>query len=124
MSLMDGDLIGGPTTTDLAGACLVYRYSTGPKFRLAFTNETVTFQLQTDPDTASPGGTLPYRARKLRDELYLVHWIPPSRTVHVALVIDLARREIHVSGLMPGRIEFFDVATIEEMSLGPRDTPA
>jgi phenolic acid decarboxylase len=119
---MDGDLVGGPTTTELAGACLVYRYSTGPSYRLEFTDKTVTFQLRTDPVVASRAGTLPYRARKLRDDLYLVHWLPPTRTVHVALVIDLARRKIHVSGLMPGRQEFFDMGEIEEMSLGELDT--
>jgi len=119
---MDSDLVGGPATTELAGARFVYRYSTGPRYRLEFTDATVTFRLQTDPDKASPAGTLPYRARKLRDDLYLVHWMAASRTIHVALVIDLAQRKIHVSGLMPGRLEFFDMAEIEELSLGEPDT--
>jgi hypothetical protein len=119
---MQGDLIGGPATTELAGACFVYRYSTGRRYRLQFTDTAVTFQLRTDPDAASPAGTLPYRARKLRDDLYLVHWISPDRAVHTALVIDLARRTIHVSGVLPGNVEFFDAAEIEEMTLAERDT--
>jgi phenolic acid decarboxylase len=119
---MDGDLVGGPATTELAGARFVYRYSTGRRYRLDFTNRTVSFQLQMDPETAPPARTLAYRARKLRDDLYLVHWMPSDRTSHVTLVIDLAQHKVHVSGVLPGRVEFFDVGEIEEMTLGPQAT--
>lgn len=119
---MDTDLVGGPATTELAGAYFVYHYSTGRRYRLEFTNKTVTFQLQLDPETAPPARTLPYRARKLREDLYLVHWMAPDRTSHVALVIDLAQHKIHVSGVLPGRVEFFDVGEIDEIRL--REPPA
>jgi hypothetical protein len=120
---MDGDLVGGPATTELAGAYFVYRYSTGRKYRLEFTNKTVTFQLMMDPETAPPARTLAYRARKLRDDLFLVHWMPSDRSSHVALVIDLANHKIHVSGVLPGHVEFFDVGEIEEIKLRELGAP-
>jgi hypothetical protein len=118
---MQGDMVGGPTTTELAGARLVYRYSSGRRYRVEFKKQTVTFQLQMDPETAPPAGTLPYRARKLREDLYLAHWISSDRSVHTALVIDVAQRKVHVSGVLPGRLEFFDVGEIEELILPERD---
>ena len=114
--------IGGPSTT-LKGLHLLYQYETGREYQLDFDTETVTFLAHKDP-TAAPGtvftpGTMHYRARKLRDDLYLVHWLnrsPEMGNIHVALILDLKQRLLHVSALMPHGMEFFDIAHFEKMS--------
>jgi len=108
------DLVGGPTTTALDGRTLVYRYSTGRRYRLRFTAETVTFDQPDDP--AEPARTVPYRARELRDGLVMVHWIVKPIPAHVTLIVDLERRQLHASALMPpNRFELFDIAEIEDL---------
>jgi len=117
------DEIGGPSTKELKGLHLLYRYTSGREYQLDFDADTVTFLLHHDPH-GKPGdvhtsATLHYRARKLRDGLYLVHWLNRSPTmgnIHVALIIDLQRRLMHASAIMPGGFELFDMAHFESMS--------
>jgi phenolic acid decarboxylase len=101
----------------LAGARLVYRYSTGRRYHLDFTAERVTFALESQPGVWGASHSLPYRARKLRDGFYLIHWLPPHRTIHVTLLIDVNERRVHGSALLPDKVECFDIATIEELRL-------
>jgi hypothetical protein len=117
------DEIGGPSTKELKGLHLLYQYTSGREYQLDFDADTVTFLMHHDPH-GTPGqvftpGTMHYRARKLRDGLYLVHWLNRSPTmgnIHVALVIDLKQRLMHCSALMPGGFELFDMAHFESMS--------
>ena len=117
------DEIGGPSTKELKGLHLLYQYTSGREYQLDFDADTVTFLMHHDPH-GKPGevftpGTMHYRARKLRDGLYLVHWLNRSPTmgnIHVALVIDLKQRLMHCSALMPGGFELFDMAHFEAMS--------
>jgi MoaF N-terminal domain len=119
--------IGGPSTS-LKGLHLLYQYETGREYQLDFDADTVTFLAHKDP-TAAPGtvftpGTMHYRARKLRDDLYLVHWLnrsPEMGNIHVALIIDLKQKIVHVSALMPGGMEFFDIAHFEKESWNKGD---
>ncbi len=105
------DEIGGPSTKELAGTRLLYEYTTGRKYLLEFEADTVTFQFVKDPTAKKM--PMPYRARKIRENLYMVHWIVKANHIHVTLVIDLEKDQVHVSALMPGGIEFFDIANIE-----------
>lgn len=104
--------IGGPSTKELAGTKLLYEYSTGRKYQLNFDPDNVTFIFVKDP--AAKPMSLPYRARKIRENLYMVHWLNREGHIHVTLLLDLERRQVHVSALMPGGIEFFDLAEIEK----------
>lgn len=106
------DEIGGGTTTDLDGSEFEYQYSTGRRYRLRFYDDRVTFQLLSR--NAQPERTLPYLAMKIREGQFLVHWMVPGRIGHVALVIDLETRLVHVAALMPGQQELFDQAGIEQ----------
>jgi hypothetical protein len=114
--------IGGPTTKELAGLKLFYNYTTGKEYELTFDADTVTFLPHKDPH-AAPGtkftpGSLHYLARRIRKDMYLVHWLVRSPTmgnIHVALLLDLAEKHVHVSALMPGGVEFFDIADIKSM---------
>lgn len=114
--------IGGPSTKEMAGLSIFYKYTTGREYRLTFNADTVTFLPYKDP-TAVPGtkfepGTVQYRARRIRPELYLVHWLVRSPTmgnIHVALLVDLQEKHVHVSALMPKGIEFFDIADIQKV---------
>lgn len=104
------DKIGGPSTTELEGVVVEYRYSTGNHYRMEFAAETLTF------DHVFPAGPtigpLPYRGRTLRDDQFLVSWIIKPG-VHVALVVDFASRQIHVAAMMPpNQWEFSDVAEL------------
>ena len=115
--------IGGPSTREMAGLSIHYLYSTGREYQLSFDADTVTFLPFKMPGEA-PGtkyepGTLHYRARLVRPELYMVHWLVRSPTmgnIHVTLLVDLKERHVHVSALMPGGQEFFDIADIQTVS--------
>ncbi|ANP53149.1 hypothetical protein J2Z21_006838 [Streptomyces griseochromogenes] len=110
------DKIGGPSTTELAGTVIEYTYSTGNRYRMEFDPQTLTFHLlegSAPPHTV----TLPYRARLIRCELYLVTWIVKPG-IHVTLLVDLAERLVHVSAMMPpNQWEFFDLGHISVVQL-------
>lgn len=106
------DHIGGPSTKELAGTALLYQYTTGRKFQLEFTPDEVAFVLASDPKKEKH--YLPYRARKIREDLYMVHWIIKANHIHVTLLLDFEQDHVHVSGLMPDGSEFFDIAKIEK----------
>ena len=92
--------------------------STGKKYQLDFSPDTVTFIMVKDPD-AEPR-SVPYLARKIGEDLYLVHWLVRSQeegNIHVALVLDFKAGKIFVSSLMPGGLEFFDEAPFEEVKM-------
>ncbi|MFO1265366.1 MAG: hypothetical protein U1F67_00330 [Rubrivivax sp.] len=112
--------IGGPSTREMAGLTIHYKYSLGRDYQLSFDADTVTFlpfRIPSDPPgTKYEPGTLHYRARLIRPDLYLVHWLvrpPTGSNIHVALLVDLKERHVHVSALMPGGLEFFDIADIQ-----------
>ena len=114
--------IGGPKTEELAELKLFYVYTTGKEYELTFDADTVTFLPHKDPH-APPGtkftpGSLHYLARRIRPDLYLVHWLVRSPTmgnIHVALLLDLQEKHVHVSALMPKGVEFFDIADIKSI---------
>jgi MoaF N-terminal domain len=107
------DEIGGPSTKELAGMTFLYEYSTGRKYQLTFDPDFVTFLMVKDP--AAKPMSIAYRARKIRQNLYMVHWLNREHSIHVTLLLDLEQRQVHVSALMPGGIEFFDIAQIEKI---------
>jgi hypothetical protein len=105
------DEVGGRRTMELDGHEFEYQYSTGRRYRIRFYDDRVSFQLLSKD--SQPIRTLPYLARKIRDGMYFVHWMVPGRTGHVALLIDLPQKTVHVAALMPAQQEMFDEATIE-----------
>lgn len=125
--LKDGaSQVHGELTNDLVGRSFEYVYESGISYRLSFPDETyVKFDILATPDggpippplgpDGKPLGDQPfmqYRARKLRENQYYVHWMVP-RLVHVALVIDLELDTISVAAMMPpNQWEFFDQAHI------------
>jgi hypothetical protein len=115
--------IGGPSTKELAGLTIHYVYSGGRDYQLSFDADTVTFlpfRIPGDPPgTKYQPGTLHYRARLIRPGLYMVHWLvrpTGGSSIHVTLLVDLQERHVHVSALMPGGMEFFDIADIQTIS--------
>ena len=105
------DQIGGPSTAELAGTVMEYRYSAGRHYRMEFTADTLTFHQLSEPGVHTVG-PLSYRARKLREGLFLVCWILKPG-IHVALVVDFTERRIHVTAMMPpNQWEFFDIGEI------------
>jgi len=122
------DEIGGPTTKEMKGLHLLYKYTSGREYQLDFDADTVTFLMHHDPQ-GKPGevftpGTLHYMARRIRPGLYLVHWLnrsPEMGNIHVALIIDLQKRVLYASAIMPLGFELFDMAKFEEMSWKKKD---
>jgi len=113
---MHPDEIVGPFTQDLNGVSLTYRYSHDGDYYITYGSDTVTFRLPLPDGTHTPPITVPYYARKLRGNMYMVHWVNPERTVHVTQVVDLPHREVNVAALMPGQWQLFDVGHISEMT--------
>ena len=104
--------------TDLDGLVIAYTYSSGRAYELTFYDDRVTFaQL----NTPAPKITLPYRARPLAEQMYLVHWLVPGRIGHVSLIVDLAAMRIHSSALMPGQMELFEEGPITSAAAGHLD---
>ena len=105
------DYVDGPSSTGLANIVLEYTYSRGNRYRLSFDGDGgVTFQMLDDGSEAR--GPLPYRARELRSNQYLIHWLVKAFGVHVAMVVDLDLSTLSVAAMMPpGSWEFFDQAT-------------
>ena len=103
------DEVGDGLTADLDGKIIEYTYSSERSYRLRFYDDRLTF-VQLD----RPGEpiTLPYLARELENDVYMVHWMVPEREGHVALVLNFQTNKIAVSALMPGKSELFDSGII------------
>ncbi|KAJ5390460.1 uncharacterized protein N7496_001528 [Penicillium cataractarum] len=111
------DKIGHDGCKDLAGHTFEYTYSSGVHYRISFDEEKAYFSLPWRIDGLTYGG-LSYRARQLRDNQYLVHWLIPGRVGAVALVFDLTHKRVDAAALMPGKFELFDRATFDEFKSG------
>lgn len=121
--LPEEDEIGGTSTEFLFGAVIDYEYSTGRHYRLTFDHDfNVTFAWINHPPL--PAGApefvpppLHYRAREIRPDLYLVHWLVKEFHIHVSLSIDVLESKIHVAAMMPPNSwEFWDTAHINSIA--------
>ncbi len=63
---------------------------------------------QGPPPVIPPKGGVDYRARKIQEGLYLVHWIVENK-VHVALIFDFVNKRTIAAALLPGQIEQFEM---------------
>lgn len=105
------DQVTKSLTKKLDGKTITYRYSSGRKYNIRFYDDRLTFKQPNNPK--APTVTLGYYAQEMSDDIYLVHWLAPGYTGHVALVIDLNKKQLFGSALMPGQYQLFDSATIE-----------
>jgi len=112
---------------DLDGVLLDYKYpgEKGPHYVVAIRPDKLDFmspwpgEKATQPPPSPPqregqpvrppSGGVEYRARKIQDGLYLVHWIV-NKQVHVALLFDFVNKKTICAALMPGAWELWDVA--------------
>jgi hypothetical protein len=126
MALLPG-LIGGsaaadepltPLTRELAGTALTYRFPIGRVYRATYGAEQVRFELIEPVLAEAPSATLPYVARRIRDEVYLVAWHGDPK-FHSTQLIDLEKRELHASALLEGERGFFETARIVEIVRTP-----
>jgi MoaF N-terminal domain len=105
------DKIGGPSTRELDGTVIEYRYTTGHHYRMNFAAAGITFT-QLDIPGGHTVGPIPYRARQLREDFFLVSWIIKPG-IHVSLILDFEQLRIHVSAMMPpNQWEFFDIGEL------------
>lgn len=113
---------------DLDGVMLDYKYpgEQGPHYVVSINTEKLDFFAAwpgeprlippTPPPLAEgeealppPEGGVDYRARKIQEGLYLVHWIVMKK-IHVALLFDFMNKQSICAALMPGQTELWDVA--------------
>ncbi|EST18935.1 hypothetical protein M878_44270 [Streptomyces roseochromogenus subsp. oscitans DS 12.976] len=95
-----------------------YAYSSGRRYRMTFDVGTLSFDHLNGPARGVRVGPVPYRARALRDGQFLVCWtLKQPSLVHVTLIVDFARGQIHVSGMMPpNQWEFFDIGELRRVT--------
>ncbi|KAL2846677.1 hypothetical protein BJY01DRAFT_247108 [Aspergillus pseudoustus] len=116
-TLGPADIIGGPMSSGLVGRTFQYAYPAGIRYRISFDQDNVYFKSlphEKLPARSDKILTLPYRARELRENLYLAHWMVAERKGHITLTFDLQKRIVNCASLMPGEFELFEVAEFEE----------
>ena len=107
-----------PLTQELAGTALIYRFAIGRVYRATYGAERVRFELIEPASADAPSADLPYVARRIRDDVYLVAWHGDPK-FHSTQLIDLERRELHASALLDGQRDFFETARIVEIVRAP-----
>ncbi len=106
------DEIDRQDLANLDGLEVEYTYDSGRAYRLKFYDDRVSFS---QLDTPAPTLTVPYLARPIKEDSYLVHWLVPGRIGHVALILDLDQKAIFASALMPGKMEMFQSGVISSV---------
>jgi hypothetical protein len=112
---------------DLDGVLLDYKYpgKEGPHYVVSIRPDKLDFsspwpgekatqppprpRQQEGPPVQPPQGGVEYRARKIQEGLYQVHWIV-NKQIHVALLFDFVNKKTICAALMPGQTELWDVA--------------
>lgn len=119
---------------DLAGVLLDYKYpgEKGPHYVVSIKPDKLDFmspwpgepprqpppspQREEGQPVRPPRGGVDYRARKIQEGLYLVHWIV-NKQIHVTLLLDFVNKKTIGAALMPGGWELWDVANWDRWQL-------
>jgi hypothetical protein len=101
-----------PLRDGLAGTSITYRFPIGRLYEASYSEDQVRFALLEPEQPESPVALLPYRSRRIREGLYLVVW-EGDFEIRTTLLIDLEKRRVHASALLPDGSGFFDTARIE-----------
>lgn len=103
--------VGGVLTQELNGVSLVYEYTSGRKYSVEYKADTFAY-LRMDEAGREWVRGIPYIARKIDENLYLLNWHTPERVEYVTILIDLDRQILYTSALLEGTERHFDVANI------------
>ena len=99
---------------------LQYRYEDGGEVVLAFHDGCLRFEFLNGPLAGTKHADLPYLARSLDDDVYLVRWHNKDAGSYVTLYIDLPRNRLFGSALIwyssEEPVELFDAAVISRVS--------
>ena len=107
--------IGGELTQELNGVSLVYEYTSGRKYTVQYSEKTFAYLRMDEPGREWISG-VPYIARKIDDNLYLVNWHRPERVEYVTILIDLDKQILYTSALLEGTDRHFDLANIVSLT--------
>jgi hypothetical protein len=98
-------------TDDLIGFIVEYSYPSGPHYILSFKSGIVDFRSpwpgEKREPPKGPEGDIYYKARKIKEGIYLVHWIV-NWQAHIALLFDFEEKRTICAALM-GKTELWDV---------------
>ena len=109
-ALADAD---GGLSKELAGTSLTYQYEGGRRYSVRFEADTVAWQRL---DVArDPVAGVPYIARRIAPDVYLVNWHRPELTEYITILFDLRQRVMHTSALLEGRDRHFESGRIVEL---------
>ena len=126
-----GNLDEAAVKKDLEGLLLDYVYPSGLHYVVHIKPDKLDFtspwpgetrqppppgQERKGPIIMPPKGGVDYRARKIQEGLYEVHWIVENK-VHVALIFDFVNKRTLAASLMPGEKEQFEEADWERWVL-------
>ena len=98
----------------MVGRTFRYTYSSGLHFRISFDEKYAFFTVPRQSDGTWYIGR-PYQQREVRPGVFLVHWLVPGRTGHVALVFDIEQKQVDAAALLHDKSELFDRARLDEM---------
>ena len=108
---------GAPQLLD--GTEIQYTYSDGGAVVLTFYNGLLKFLWIAGPFEGATGEDLPYDARAVADDIFLVNWHDLNGPSFVTLVINLQHNTLYSSALLgyqtDEELSLFDEATIERV---------
>jgi len=103
----------------LVGAELEYVFESGRRYRARYADQTVHFELLEPVVPNPPSHTLRYRAKTIREGVYLVAW--EGFDYQPVFVIDLVERKVHTRAVREEGDVLFMTATVVSLSYPKRE---
>ncbi len=106
----------------LNGKTLIFEYTNGWGFSLSFYDNMLRYQFRrdlTNPDgVGSRNQDIPYRSRKVGDNMYQIMWHEPNVSDVVTMVINFNTSTLYAAALLgydEDRLEVFEGAIIQQV---------
>lgn len=85
----------------LDGTTIVWTYnSSGSGMRLSFENGVAQYEWITGSRKGRSAKDIPYKSRKIGDEMYLINWVQPEKPDFITLIFDFKNNVAFSSGLI------------------------
>ena len=108
-------------TNLLDGTTVTYTYEDLGTIELEIDNGLLTYEWKEGAFSGTIGKDHAYKARKISDKIYLIHWFESSRSSLITLVLNFKENQVHSSALLNPTTEeetiLFHNATIQKQNL-------